>query len=69
MQFKACFSGAVAGSGKASLFRSNESLVVRLEMSVSKFLREVSRALRTSTGEKRLKTSSLEFGNSQNYLQ
>lgn len=66
MQFKACFSGAVAESGKAPLFRSTESLVARVEMSVSKFLREVSRALRTSTGEKRLKTSSLEFGNSQN---
>lgn len=66
MQFNACFSGAVAGSGKATLFRSTESLVVRVEMSVSKFLREVSRALRTSTGEKRLNTSSLEIGNSQN---
>lgn len=66
MQFNACFSGAVAESGKATLFRSAESLVVRVEMSVSKFLREVSRALRTSTGEKRLNTSSLEIGSSQN---
>lgn len=35
---------------------------------VSRFFRELSRALRTSTGENRLKTSSVDSGSSQNYF-
>lgn len=39
---------------------------VRAKMRVSMLGRELSRARRTSAGEKRLKTSSVESGSSQN---
>ena len=66
MQLRACFSGAASVSGNDRWCRSKERRDVRARMRVSMFGRELSRARRTSTGEKRLKTSSVDSGSSQN---
>ena len=66
MQLRAYFSGAASGSGNDRWCRSVKRRDVRARMRVSMFSRELSRARRTSTGEKRLKTSSVDSGSSQN---
>ena len=66
MQFRACFSKAASVSGNDRWCLSVKRRDVRARMRVSMFGRELSRARRTSTGEKRLKTSSVDSGSSQN---
>ena len=66
MQLRACFSGAISTSGNDLWCRSAKRRDVRARIRVSIFGRELSRARRTSTGENRLKTSSLDSGSSQN---
>lgn len=66
MQLRACFSGAASVSGNERWCRSAKRREVRARMRVSMFGRELSRARRTSIGEKRLKTSSVDSGSSQN---
>ena len=66
MQLRACFSEAASASGKERWCRSAKRREVRARMRVSIFGRELSRARRTSIGENRLKTSSMDSGSSQN---
>ena len=65
IQLSACFSGAISGCGNARWLRSSNSLDVGVCRSVSMLAKELSRALRMSTGENREKTSSVESGSSQ----
>jgi hypothetical protein len=67
MQLSACFSGATWALGNDRCCRSVKSRVVRARIRVSILERELSRARRTSVGEKRLKTSSVDSGSSQNF--
>jgi hypothetical protein len=67
MQLSACFSGAVSGFGKERCCLNVRRRVVRARMRVSTLARELSLARRTSRREKRLKTSSVDSGSSQNY--
>lgn len=67
MQLRACFSGATSASGNDRWCRSVKRRDVRAKIRDSIFGRELSRARRTSTGEKRLKTSSVDSGSSQNW--
>jgi len=67
MQFKASLSGANSRSGKEGWCRNMNRRLVIASMSVSRFSSAVSRVLRMSAGEKRLKTSSVDSGSSQNW--
>lgn len=67
MQLRACFSGATSGLGNDRCCRKVNRREVRASMRDSMLGRELSRALRTSIGENKLKTSSVDSGSSQNY--
>jgi hypothetical protein len=66
IQFNASLSGAKSGSGKLGWCRKIKSRLVMASIKVSRFSNAVSRVLRISFGEKRLKTSSVDSGSSQN---
>lgn len=68
MQLSACFSGATSGLGKERCCLKVKRRAVRARIRVSMLGSDLSRARRTSTGEKRLNTSSVDSGSSQNYL-
>jgi hypothetical protein len=67
IQFRTCRSGATSGSGKEGWFLRLCNLEVTACSSVSRLDLEASRVRRMSAPEKRLKTSSADSGNSQNY--
>jgi len=66
MQLRACLSGAASVLGKERCCLRVKRRVVRARIRVSMLESELSRARRTSTGEKRLNTSSVDSGSSQN---
>jgi hypothetical protein len=66
MQFSASLSGAKSGSGNDGWCLKMKSRLVMASIKVSRFSSAVSRVLRISMGEKRLKTSSADSGSSQN---
>jgi len=66
MQFNASLSGANSVSGNEGWCRSIKSRLVIASISVSRFSRAVSRVRRMSDAEKRVKTSSVDSGSSQN---
>ena len=68
MQLRASLSGAISESGNEGWLRRTNNREVRASIKVSRFGSEVSRVRRISTGEKRLNTSSVDSGSSQNCI-
>jgi len=66
MQLRASPSGAISGSGNDRWFRRMFNRDVSARIKVSRLGNEVSSVRRMSAGEKRLKTSSVDSGSSQN---
>jgi hypothetical protein len=67
IQFRASRSGAISMSGKEGWCRKTHRRDVIARISVSRFSGALSRVRRISAGEKRLNTSSVDSGSSQNY--
>lgn len=66
MQFRASLSGASSGSGKEGWFFNMTRREVIASIKVSRFAIELSLVRRMSTGENKLKMSSVDSGSSQN---
>lgn len=67
-QFKASFSGAVSGLGNEECCLKANRRDVTASIKVSRFASDASRVRRISLVEKRVKTSSVDSGSSQNYV-